>query len=336
MKFDCNVIGDLLPLYMDEICSNESREIVAEHLNECRDCSALLQKMLRTEIETNLKSETENVIRHQAKFFKRKSVLVGAVIAGIFMIPILVCLIVNLASGAALDWFFIVLASLLTAASLIVVPLMIPENKLLWTFGTFTVSLLLLFGVICIYTHGNWFFIVSSSVLFGFSVCFLPFAVHIKPFRALMGNQKGLTVMAADTLFFVMMMFSIGLYAKSSEFWSIASAISLPILALVWFLFILIRYPKFNGFIKAGICTAIIGVFEFFANNLINMWLENEVPLPVFRPFIWKGDTIDGNVKWILLICCTFLGIILFICGIIRGVKRRNDVSKVENEKKCC
>lgn len=318
MKLNCDVIRDLLPLYVDQICSEESRELVDEHLTGCRDCSVILQQMRSTDIEAGLKSETEKVILHQAKFFKRKSAFVGAVIAGIFMIPVLVCLIVNLASGAALDWFFIVLASLITAASLIVVPLMMPENKLLWTFGTFTVSLLLLLGVICIYTHGNWFYVVSSSVLFGFSVCFLPFAVYAKPIRALIGRQKGLTVMTADTLLYAIMMLSIGLYTKSHDFWQIAPAISLPILAIVWLLFLLIRYPKFNGLIKAGICTVIIGGFSFIADKLINSWLGYEIPLPVFKPFIWNVNTVDGNVKWILLLGGFFVGIILIVSGIIK------------------
>lgn len=321
MNLKCNVIRDLLPLYADQICSDESRELVDEHLAGCRECSGLLQQMLNTEIENNLKSETENVIRHQADFFKRKSAVAGAVIAGIFMIPILVCLIVNLATDAALDWFFIVLASLLVAASLIVVPLMIPENKLLWMFGTFTASLIMLFGVICIYTRENWFFVTSSSVLFGFSVCFLPFAVYAKPIRARIRNQKGLAVITADTLLYALMMLSIGFFVKSEEFWRTASAVSLPIIGFIWILFLLIRYPKCSGLYKAGLCTMLSGIFVFFADNFINMWLGNRFPLPVFRPFIWKTGTIDGNVKWVFLLSSIIVGIMLIIVGIIRGGK---------------
>ncbi|MBD5514514.1 MAG: RNA polymerase sigma factor [Lachnospiraceae bacterium] len=101
-------------------------------------------KNVETEPDTNVDSginierEIEDKdasyrIHHQADFFKRKSAIAGTAIAGIFMIPVLVCLIVNLTIGAALDWFFIVLASLIVAASLIVVPLVMPENKFLWT-----------------------------------------------------------------------------------------------------------------------------------------------------------------------------------------------------------
>ncbi len=34
----CNVIQDLLPLYIDDCCSEESRQIVEEHLKSCSQC----------------------------------------------------------------------------------------------------------------------------------------------------------------------------------------------------------------------------------------------------------------------------------------------------------
>lgn len=34
----CNVIRDLLPLYADNICSEDSREMVEEHLSSCKEC----------------------------------------------------------------------------------------------------------------------------------------------------------------------------------------------------------------------------------------------------------------------------------------------------------
>lgn len=38
MKIECNVIKDLLPLYVDECCSEESAKLVAEHLETCESC----------------------------------------------------------------------------------------------------------------------------------------------------------------------------------------------------------------------------------------------------------------------------------------------------------
>ncbi len=34
----CEVIRDLLPLYIEDICSKESRELIEEHLSNCEDC----------------------------------------------------------------------------------------------------------------------------------------------------------------------------------------------------------------------------------------------------------------------------------------------------------
>lgn len=45
MKVSCEIIKDLLPLYHDEVCSNDSRAMIDEHLIECHRCKAELQAM---------------------------------------------------------------------------------------------------------------------------------------------------------------------------------------------------------------------------------------------------------------------------------------------------
>lgn len=45
MKLPCKIVEDLLPLYQDEVCSEESRSLVQEHLKECENCKELLSKM---------------------------------------------------------------------------------------------------------------------------------------------------------------------------------------------------------------------------------------------------------------------------------------------------
>lgn len=44
-KKNCELIKDLLPLYADEVCSEESRKAVAEHISQCDDCRKELDKM---------------------------------------------------------------------------------------------------------------------------------------------------------------------------------------------------------------------------------------------------------------------------------------------------
>ena len=119
MKNSCDVIRDLLPLYADDACSTDSRRLVDEHLAECPDCSGMLKRLQNNEIESDLQMEKQDVIEYGVKRFKRRSATVGSTVSGVFMIPILVCLIINLTTGSAMGWFFIVLAALAVAASLI-------------------------------------------------------------------------------------------------------------------------------------------------------------------------------------------------------------------------
>lgn len=45
MDTKCDVIKDLLPLYVDGICSEESRKLVSNHLNCCEECLKLYELM---------------------------------------------------------------------------------------------------------------------------------------------------------------------------------------------------------------------------------------------------------------------------------------------------
>lgn len=46
-KKNCEMIRDLLPLYADGVCSELSKKAVTEHLAECKECAAELEKMNR-------------------------------------------------------------------------------------------------------------------------------------------------------------------------------------------------------------------------------------------------------------------------------------------------
>ena len=221
MKTDCEIIRDLLPLYVDDICSEKSRELVDEHLRECTECGSLLDRLKRTEIENGLKAEKEDAISYGVRKFKQLSARTGITASGLFMIPLLVLLAINLLAGSQLGWFLIMVAALIVAASVIAVPILVPESKLFWTLCAFTASTELPLGVICLVTRGTWFGIAGSAVLFGLAVCFLPWAIRAKPLRKWIGNRsKVLIVICADALLFLNMMTMIMLHAGgANRFW---------------------------------------------------------------------------------------------------------------------
>ena len=42
---NCNIVKDLIPLYIDRCCSKESEKVVEEHFRDCDDCKKLLEDM---------------------------------------------------------------------------------------------------------------------------------------------------------------------------------------------------------------------------------------------------------------------------------------------------
>ncbi len=233
-KTDCEIIHDLLPLYVDDICSDPSRRLVEEHLEECPECTDMLKKLRTTEIETGLKEEKQDVLSYGMRKFKQLTARTGITASGVFMIPLLALLAINLIAGSQLGWFLIVLASMAVAASVIAVPIMVPESKLFWTLCAFTASTELLLAVTCLVTRGNWFWIAGSSVLFGMAVCFLPWAIRAKPLRKWVGDRnKVLLVLGADALLFLNMMATIMAHGSGSRFWptvGIVAGITLVVL----------------------------------------------------------------------------------------------------------
>ena len=194
MKYECDVIRDLLPLYADRACSEKSRDMVEEHLQECQDCRNMVSMLLDTRIENELQTERESVLAYGARQFRRRSAIVGSAVSGSLTIPILICLATGLFVRPSLSWISVVMAGLCVFASLVVVPLLVREDKLFWTFCAFCASLILLLGIVCTYSHGDWFGIAASAVLFGLSLVSLPFLLRARPVKKLIGDSNRLLI----------------------------------------------------------------------------------------------------------------------------------------------
>ena len=61
MKITCNIIEDLLPLYIDDMVSEDSRQLVEEHLKECVACRKKLDEMKK---ENQLRTVSGNAKRN--------------------------------------------------------------------------------------------------------------------------------------------------------------------------------------------------------------------------------------------------------------------------------
>ena len=315
------MIRDLLPLYVDDACSETSKQLVEEHLSECASCKELLAQLNNHDVEDELIRERNTVVTQHNKEMKRVAYTVGMSVAAVLMIPILVTFIVNLATGRTLDWFFIVLTSLFVVASLTVVPLVKRSNKLLWTMITFTISVVILLMTIAIFTGGNWFFVAAIPTISGLTIFFLPYILYKCPQKGILRNCKGLISMVVDSLLIYLIVIVALIYANATS--ALATALLTVTLSLIlpWVLFLIIRYLKMNGFTKAGLCVGFIAFYNLFFGSIIERLYNNYTGLRITHMDFsnWSDNlALNANIDFIVLMSLGFITIVLCVIGATR------------------
>ncbi len=76
-KVSCDTIGDILPLYIDEVISEDTRNMVAEHLEQCAQCRKKYETMnneIALPLENNVKP-----LKQFKKAWNKKKIIVAAV-----------------------------------------------------------------------------------------------------------------------------------------------------------------------------------------------------------------------------------------------------------------
>lgn len=96
MKYDCEIIKDLLPLYCDGVCSEQSKNAVEEHLEGCEICKNIKSDFENHNLNPNInvkeeKSKIKIIMDIRKKIAVKKTiislvsiVLTVAVISGIY------------------------------------------------------------------------------------------------------------------------------------------------------------------------------------------------------------------------------------------------------------
>lgn len=68
----CSVIRDLLPLYLDEVCSEDTKKLVERHLAECADCRKMLEEMRREMALPKLSEEEQQEAKTPFKQIQKR------------------------------------------------------------------------------------------------------------------------------------------------------------------------------------------------------------------------------------------------------------------------
>lgn len=340
IKSNCELVQDLLPLYQDNICSETSRKIVEEHLSGCDDCRQVADRLSNTEIDQYLTEEKARVLDVHAKKEKRTATTIGIITAGVLLIPVVVCLICNLAIGHGLDWFYIVLASMLMVASVTVIPMLVYEKKIYYSILAFTGSLLLLLLTCCIYVRGDWFFLVSIPTILGLSVVLMPYVITQVPFEKggtfmqKISNHKGLLTMLWDSAWLYATIVVCGFHSTDEMYWRVSLPVTTLCATIPWVIFLVIRYTKVRPVTKSGIIVGLLGLYTLFANDILMYWIEGKIDIRLthmdFKTWYYTEGMSeasfiaqDANINCTIAFIMIIVGILLIVAGQRKGSQKK-------------
>ncbi len=91
-KLNCEIIQDLMPSYLDGICSKSSAEAVEEHITGCRECRERLALLKNTELNAGDNSKQELDFMRKVKHYFTLKNSIG--VALLFLLSVSVLLII--------------------------------------------------------------------------------------------------------------------------------------------------------------------------------------------------------------------------------------------------
>ena len=322
---DCDLVQDLLPLYLDDACSESSKKVVKEHLAECAACREVVQKLKDHTVEDVIAAESESVLAHHAKRERTAAFKAGVIIAGLLILPVLITLIVGMANGGGLGVFFVTLASMLLVGAMTAVPLLSLKNRLSRTILCGVGALLLILFFVDRMNGGGGFLIVAIPTILGLSVPLFPVLLHAVRLPAALSDKKGLLTMAWDTVWLFLTICIVCVRDGSMEELRGGLTVAAVYMLGVWLVFGLARYAKLNRFKKAGCIAAVCGLWTAFGQDICNWLLGEGIRLTIRSADFssWNTDLqINANVYLIVLTGSLVLGGFLFVAGLIKERKR--------------
>lgn len=80
----CNIIRDLMPSYLDDICSEESKLLIQNHIAECQGCRESLNQLEKTEIVSEKNDVMEiDYLKKIRKYYGKKNGIVLGILIGL-------------------------------------------------------------------------------------------------------------------------------------------------------------------------------------------------------------------------------------------------------------
>lgn len=80
-ELPCYVVSDLLPLYQDDLLSEQTKKDIEKHLNECEECKKKMMAMTMQIDVPNINAELKINPLKKVRFYQKMLTVLGAAIA---------------------------------------------------------------------------------------------------------------------------------------------------------------------------------------------------------------------------------------------------------------
>ena len=80
-ELPCYIVSDLLPLYQDDLLSEQTKKDIDKHLNECEECQKNMAALKMQLAVQNTNSESKHDPLKKVRFYQKMLTSLGAVIA---------------------------------------------------------------------------------------------------------------------------------------------------------------------------------------------------------------------------------------------------------------
>lgn len=233
-------------------------------------------KITEHELCTASEDEKQRRLERMAEKYKKFVIIYNIILCICYLSAIIPCFIVFVIKEHSPSKFFILLTSLMLTASIINIPVIADKNKFLIMLGSFYISLNLLLLSGSIYSGGDWFLMAFISVSMGFCIVFMPFIVNTDLLLPYVRNSKSLICMIADT-FMILATIAYGTfkYGSSESFYS-GILCGIFCLMIVWTVFVIVRYARFNVFFKIASGLLFVSLWVLSSNFIMNKIFKME------------------------------------------------------------
>ena len=233
-----------------------------------------------------------------------------------YAVALLTCFICNLAVNHTLSWFYIVLSALLCAYAFVPTFASFFKRKKLLAFTvTSYLSVCLLLFTCAVYTGGlHWFAVACIGTLMGYILIFGTILLS----GTKLSKWKFVIAFTAVLALTILLLLCIYSYQP----FMLTPAIGITIYAYIPVIFCAaICMLSFNGFFKAGICTAVAACMYYcmgYVTNALFGLNENHYEVDFHN---W-AQCVTGNVHLIVITAMLFISAVFFAIGFLRFRKK--------------